>query len=103
MPTARLDSTGAETDTSLVGAPGAGSQIRVASMYISTDIQQTIFFESGTTVLWKQFCAADGGQTHSFDGEPLFVVPDNTALTVTTTGANSFVSLNYQITASSAP
>ena len=104
MPTVRNDSTGAETDTSLVGAPAAGKQVRVTSMYLSSSVQQTIFFESGSTVLWKQFCAIDGGQTHSNgSGEPLFVVPDATALTYTTTGANSFVSLPYQIADSTAP
>lgn len=112
MPSAILDSTGAETDTELIGAPPADKEIRVVSVYISTDITQNIFFESAAVLLWRQFCGANGGSavnngtpsdSKGGAGEPLFTVPAGTALTVTTEAANSFISVSYHITAPSAP
>ncbi len=115
MPQAILDSTGAEVDTELIAAIATSAfvdkEIRVVSVYISSDITQVIFFESGSTLLWKQFAGANGGQTHSGApsvvrggaAEPLFVVPAGTALTVTTEGANSFISVSYIVTTPSAP
>ncbi|MFQ5518160.1 MAG: hypothetical protein ACE5E8_11375 [Acidimicrobiia bacterium] len=90
----------AQTDTSLVAAPGAGKQVVVIGVYISTDTAQTVSFESGTASLrWRQYCAANGGGlVQAADKRHLFTCADNAALTYTSSAAgNVFVSVQYEV------
>ena len=97
MPYASDDQSTAQTDTSLVAAPGAGKQIVVDTVYVSTDTAQTISLESGNSTLrWRQYAAANGG--HIQAGSDLFRCADNEALTYTSSATgNIFVAVNYRI------
>lgn len=100
MPYFRDDSGGsAQTDTSLVAAPGANRQIVVHSLYISSDGAETVTVESGTGNLrWRADLAATS-QTVSAESERgLFRCAANEALTYsTTTTTNVFISGRYSI------
>ncbi len=90
------------SDVELVAAPGSGVQIVIFGIYVSSDVQQQIDFESDATVnqlLHRQFVAANGGQIPSFrTGESadeknnaLWKVPINQALTYTTSASGNVV------------
>lgn len=89
----------AQTNTELIAAPGAGKQIVVYAVFVSSDTAQTISLESGTTGLrWRQYVAANGGQVALGGGQHLFTCANNAALTYTTSAAgNVFVSVNYKM------
>jgi len=98
----------AQTDTSLVAAPGAGSQIAVTSLYISTDTQQTVSLETGNSTLrWRQYCSANGGSVANVGDsvkDELFRCADNEALTYTSSAAgNIFVSVQYRVVVVTVP
>ena len=86
-----------QTDTTLVGAPGAGKQIVVDMLFVASDTAQTITLESGTATLkWQEYLAANDG--HFNDGNNLFRCADNAALTYTSTAtAESFVAGRYRV------
>ena len=77
----------AQTDTSLVAALGAGKQIGVTAIFISTDTAQTVTLESGnSTRKWEQYCAANGGALVAVSNpakEDLFRCVVNEGLTYT--------------------
>ncbi len=97
MPYASDDQSSAQTDTVLVAAPGANTHIVVDSVFVSTDTQQTVSFESGTTTLkWRQYAAANGGHLVSYRN--VFECDGNETLTYTSSAAgNVFVAVKYHI------
>ncbi len=97
MPFVNDDQSTAQTDTSLVAAPGAGKYVVVDSVFVSTDTQQTVSFESGTSTLkWRQYAAANGGHLASY--REMFECDVNEALTYTSSAAgNVFVAIKYHI------
>lgn len=90
----------AQTDTSLVAAPGTGKQIRVQQIYVTADTAMKVTFESGnSTQKWVQFVAANGGSVvpHAHT-TGWFECDANEALTYTTdTAGNVFVHVGYTI------
>lgn len=105
MPSANDVQSSAQTDTELVAAPGAGKQIAVTSLYVSTDTAQTVSLESGnSTLMWRQYCGANGGGLLS-SGEHnhgLFRCAENEALTYTSSASgNVFVHVTYRVVDSS--
>ncbi len=97
MPFASDDQSSAQTDTSLVAAPGASKRIIVDAVFVSTDTQQTVSFESGNSTLkWRQYAAANGGHLASYRN--VFECDGNEALTYTSSAAgNVFVAVAYHI------
>ena len=51
----------AQTDTELIAAPGAGKQIVVKQIYVSTDTAQTVTFSSGAVAGVKEVATVDRG------------------------------------------
>jgi hypothetical protein len=97
MPYARDQESSAQTNTSLVVAPGAGKQIVVKSMTISTAGAQTVLVESGNSTLrWEIYMPATSTETF-FDPAGLFRCAGNEALTYTTTASAAFsISVRYE-------
>lgn len=91
--------TTAQTDTSLVVAPGAGKQILVWKVYVTSDTAQKVMFESGnSTEIWAQFVGSNGGEVVPADRQPWFECATNEALTYTTSAAgNTAVSVGYTV------
>ena len=94
---------GAETDTELIAAPGVGKAVVIYSIHFSTDAQQKILVETGTSQITAQYAAANGGKTVHF-GEPSernyrdgLMVTTNASVTFTNTAANVIVEILYRI------
>lgn len=88
-----------QTDTSLIAAPGAGLQIVIYDILVSTGAAGTVLLEDGTTtrLFGRLSLAANGGwQFNSSKGLRLTA---NQALTITTTtGAGPLaVTVNYAV------
>ena len=93
----------AQTDTELIAAPGSGKHIEIFGAYFSSDTQTVFSLEHGTTLLHRQYVAADGGQIPAFSPAGgftalpdekkavLWKVPDNVALTYTSTASGNIV------------
>lgn len=89
----------AQTDTSLVAAPGSGNRVVIYKVFVTSDTAQTITFESGnSTEIWSQFVGANGGMVIPSDRQPWFQCAANEALTYTSSAAgNVVVSVGYEI------
>ena len=99
MQVARANPSTAQTDTSLIAAPGAGWQTAVYGIYVSSDTALTVTFEEGATTLWRQYVAAYGGELVMMPSSkiPLFDVSANTAVTYTTSAAgNVYIHVIYE-------
>lgn len=99
MPFARNLTAAAQTDTELVAAPGAGRQIVVTLVYITSDSAEEVTFESSTGNLrWKAFLSAQSTTSAVDASRELFRCNPNEALTYTTTATgDTFVSVDYHI------
>ena len=87
----------AQTDTSLIAAPGAGNKTVIYGLYFSSDVQQKITVEHGSTALHAQYVPANGGSIAAFNARPgsgetiLWEAPANTAVTYTSSVAGNVV------------
>lgn len=100
MPQARSQATAAQTDVSLVAAPGAGKQIVVTHVLVSAAAAGTFTLESGTTNrVWEAYLPANDTVVDDGAGQVLFRCADNAALTVTTSAAASgrFTQVTYDV------
>jgi len=98
MPFAQDQQSTAQTDTSLVGAPGANRQIVVKHVFVSADTAMTVTLESGNSSRkWEQYVSANGGHI-AVDETGVFSCDANEALTYTTDVAGEvFVQVRYEI------
>ena len=91
----------AQTDTTLVAAPGADRAIYVEAVTISVDGDQDVTLESGTSTEKLTFLGkAAGTSTLAIDSGRVgvFSCEANEALTWTSTGAvDTFVGVRYSI------
>ncbi len=74
-----------QTDTELI-AVQSGKRIAVYQLYVTSNTEVTVTFESGSTTVWKQFVAAGGGSVIPFTGIEWFATNRSEALTYTTSG-----------------
>jgi hypothetical protein len=84
-PVAAFEYTSNQTDTVLVAAPGVGRFIKVYDIIVVTGTEGNVLLESGADTRWagRWPLLSGGGLTHSsVEGMD---VPENTALTITTT------------------
>lgn len=90
---ALANGSGAQTDTALISAPGAGKHIEVWGLYISAEDAVKFTLEHGSTAMFNIFLGANGGADLPAEGRgaPLNgtngVAPTNTAVTYTTSAA----------------
>jgi hypothetical protein len=99
MPFARAQAATAQTDASLVAAPGAGKQIAVYHVFASSAVAGSFTLESGTAARrWEAYVAANGSVSDDAAYGELFRCADNAALTYSTTGTgNQFIQVHYGI------
>ena len=89
--------TGAQTATEVVGAPGAGYAIDIASVFWSSsaDSENTLHDEDDN-LIFGQFVPANGGREHS-PGRGAVRVAENKAVEITTTAGNTYLELYYVV------
>ncbi len=88
----------AQTDKSLVTAPGTGRRIVVHGVKVSTAVANTVTVESATTLKDAFYMPATATEESPFSAEPIFKCGANEALTYTTTGTgNFFIRVAYRI------
>jgi len=87
--------TTAQTDTVLIAAPGAGVAIYITDIVISANAAVDMTLEEGTTVPIHEFYFdAKGGAVMNFRTPRKLA--DNTALTITTSAAQTvFITVHY--------
>ena len=87
----------AQNDVEVIAAPGAGKAIEILGATVSSDAVNSAFLEHGATLVAKAYLAA-GGTAVLISQSSQVLVPENTALTLTSTAAaNLTIAILYRI------
>ena len=96
---ANLRGTGAQTAEAIIAAP-SGQAIAIYKLVVTTDAATAIVVTEGTDSaanrIVDMYAGADGGIAWDFNEAP-YVLPDDTALNLTTTAGNSKVTVHYEL------